>query len=115
IGACTRLTMNFSLTDQQRELQDTARRFCQAELPAFANELEAGARPVPRAMMHRYAEMGFLSINTDADYGGLGLSHLDALIVLEEFAKLSVAVAFPVFECCTGPVRIVERYGSESL
>jgi len=59
--------------------------------------------------------MGFLGVNSEVHYGGLGLPHLDALIVMEEFAKISVAVAFPVFECCAGPVRIVERYGSNAL
>src|SRR3546814_13458470 len=61
------------------------------------------------------AEMGFLGINTPEALGGLGLTLLDALIVMEEFAKISVGVAFPVFECCTGPVRIVERLGSPEL
>jgi butyryl-CoA dehydrogenase len=28
----------------------------------------------------------------------VGLSHLDALLVIEELAKISSAVAFPVFE-----------------
>src|SRR3546814_11795008 len=59
--------------------------------------------------------MGFLGINTPEALGGLGLTLLDALIVMEEFAKISVGVAFPVFECCTGPVRIVERLGSPDL
>ena len=34
---------------------------------------------------------------------------------MEELAKISVGVAFPVFECCTGPVRIVEALGEASL
>src|SRR3546814_12400134 len=53
--------------------------------------------------------------SSDLALGGLGLTLLDALIVMEEFAKISVGVAFPVFECCTGPVRIVERLGSPEL
>jgi len=48
-------------------------------------------------------------------YGGLGLSNLEALLVVEEFARISGAVAFPVFEACAGPVKAIERFGSESL
>ena len=33
----------------------------------------------------------------------MGLGNLEALIVLEEFAKCSAAVAFPVFESSVGP------------
>ena len=48
-------------------------------------------------------------------YGGLGLGNVEALLVLEEFGKVSSAVAFPVFESCVGPVRAIERFASESL
>lgn len=107
--------MDFALTDTQRMLQDTARRFAREELPALARELEASAEPVPPAWLARYAELGFLGLNTSEAFGGAGAGHLDALVVLEEFAKVSAAVAFPVFEACTGPVRIVERFGSPAL
>jgi alkylation response protein AidB-like acyl-CoA dehydrogenase len=107
--------MDFRLTEDQRALQESARRFAQSELPKLAAEIEETSHPVPHDWMKRYAEMGFLGINADQDLGGLGLSHLDALLVMEEFAKISVGVAFPVFECCAGPVRIVERLGHPSL
>lgn len=107
--------MDFTLGEDSRALQESARRFAQAELPALANEVERTAHPVPHDWLKRYAEMGFLGINADAELGGLGLPLLDALLVMEEFAKVSVGVAFPVFECCAGPVRIVERMGQPSL
>jgi butyryl-CoA dehydrogenase len=107
--------MDFELTDEQRALQDTARRFAQSELPALAKELERTAEPVPHAMLHRYAELGFLGINMPTEYGGLGLSPLDALIVLEEFAKVSITVAFPVFEAAVGPAHIVRLFGTPAL
>ena len=62
-----------------------------------------------------YAEMGFLGINTPEEYGGLGMGHLDALIVLEEFGKVSSAVAFPIFECLVGPIKAVQRFGSDEM
>jgi len=107
--------MDFTLSDEQKQLQQAARHFCTSELPALADELEARAEPVPAEWMRRYAQLGYLGINTSEAYGGMGLSLLESLLVLEEFAKISVAVGFPVFECCTGPVRIVERFGSEAL
>lgn len=107
--------MDFRLTEDQRALQESARRFAQNELPKLAAEIEETSRPVSHEWLKRYAEMGFLAINADPDLGGLGLSHLDAFLVMEEFAKVSVGVAFPIFECCAGPVRIVERLGHPSL
>ena len=107
--------MDFRLSEEQRALQDLARRFATAELPALARRLEDAAEPVPQGWLERYAALGFLGINTPMELGGLGLPLIDALIVLEEFAKISVAVAFPIFECCTGPVRIVERLADPAL
>jgi|TARA_R100000935_G_scaffold18953_1_gene36509 alkylation response protein AidB-like acyl-CoA dehydrogenase len=107
--------MDFNLTDDQRQLQDTVRRFAQTELPALAREVEETAHPVPTDWLKRYADLGVLGVNAREKYGGLGLSHLDAYIVMEEFAKISVGVAFPVFECCAGPVRIVEALGHPDL
>src|SRR3546814_18475527 len=59
--------------------------------------------------------MGFLGINIPAEDGGLGLGHIEALLVLEEFAQISPAVAFPVFESATGPVRTVLHFANEPL
>jgi alkylation response protein AidB-like acyl-CoA dehydrogenase len=107
--------MNFAMTDTQRMLQETARRFAREDLAKLAPQLEESGEPVPREWLKRYAELGFLGLNASGELGGAGASHLDALIVLEELAKVSAAAAFPVFEACTGPVRIVERFGSPAL
>jgi alkylation response protein AidB-like acyl-CoA dehydrogenase len=107
--------MDFALTETQRMLQETARRFAGEELAKLAPRLEESGEPVSRAWLKRYAELGFLGLNANGEFGGAGASHLDALIVLEELAKVSAAAAFPVFEACTGPVRIVERFGSQAL
>ena len=58
--------------------------------------------------------MGFLGINIASEHGGLGLGSLEALLVLEEFAKIHPAVAFPIFESCVGPIKAIERFGQES-
>jgi alkylation response protein AidB-like acyl-CoA dehydrogenase len=63
----------------------------------------------------RFGELGYLGVNLSAKYGGSGGSHLDAVIVLEELAKISIAVAFPVFESCFGPSLAIAHFGSETL
>lgn len=107
--------MNFSLSEQQRELQQAARSFARAELPQVAAELEERNEAPAHRLVQRYAELGFLGINVPEELGGLGLGNLEALIVLEEFAKVSSAVAFPIFESCVGPVRAIERFASDAL
>ena len=107
--------MDFRLTDEQRELQQAARRYAREKLPAIAKQLEATGEPPTHALIKDYGAHGFLGINVPQKYGGLGLGNLEALLVLEEFGKISSAVAFPVFESCVGPVRAIERFGNPAL
>ena len=107
--------MDFRLTDDQRQLRDEARRFAQAELPQLAREIEEQNSPLPRVWMKRYAQLGYLGINLPAAYGGHGMSHLDAVIVMEEFAKVSPGVAFPIFESCFGPILAIAHFAPEAL
>jgi butyryl-CoA dehydrogenase len=107
--------MALKLSPTQTELCDAAQRFAAAELPDLARTIEAQDVPVSREWRQRYAELGFLGVNLPERYGGLGLGHFEALLVLEEFAKISCAVAFPVFESATGPVRTIVEFASETL
>jgi len=107
--------MDFKLTAEQLELQKVARDFAQKELVALADEMEESANPVPKDVLKKIGELGFLGINTPTEYGGLGLSNLDAIIVLEEFGKISSAVGWPVFEANAGPVKVIEHFGSDAL
>jgi butyryl-CoA dehydrogenase len=107
--------MDFRLTDDQMQLRDAAREFARAELKEVAAACEINAEPPSHALVKRYAGLGFLGVNIPAEYGGLGLGNLEALLIVEEFAKISSAVAFPVFESCVGPVKAIEHFGSAAL
>lgn len=107
--------MDFRLTDEQLNLQEAARKFAKTELPEIAKECEEKAIPPSHELVKRYGEMGFLGVNVPEEYGGLGLGNIEALLIVEEFAKISSAVAFPIFESCVGPVRAIEHFGSEEL
>ena len=107
--------MNFQLSEQQEQLRDTARRFSREQLPEVAEHIERTGEPPGRDLLKRYAELGFLGINVPERFGGLGLGNLEALVVLEQFAQISSAVAFPIFESCVGPVRAIEKFADDKL
>lgn len=107
--------MDFTLTPEQVALQESVRKFAQRELPDIARAIEESDEPVSLELRKRYGELGYLGVNLDSRYGGGGLSHLDAVIVLEEIAKISIAVAFPVFESCFGPCLAISHFGNEQL
>ena len=107
--------MDFKLTSDQQELQKVAREFAVNELTSLANEMEESASPVPKDVLKKIGELGFLGVNAPTEYGGQGLSNLDAIIILEEFGKISSAVGWPVFEANAGPVKVIEHFGTEAL
>lgn len=107
--------MDFQLSPEQEELKQSVRRFAKERLPSLADEIEKSGNPPSRDLIREFADMGYLGINISEDLGGLGLGNLEALIVVEEVAKISAAIAFPIFESCVGPVRAIERFAQESL
>lgn len=107
--------MDFTLSSEQIALQESVRKFAQRELPDIAKHVEASDEPASLELRQRFAELGYLGVNLDNAYGGGGLSHLDAVIVLEEIAKISIAVAFPIFESCFGPCLAISHFGSDQL
>ncbi len=107
--------MDFSLTKEQRALQQSVQRFARRELPKIAADIERSDKPPGPELRRRFAELGYLGVNLPEEYGGSGLSHLDAVLVLEEIASISIAIAFPVFESCFGPTLAIAHFGSEEL
>lgn len=107
--------MDFRLSEEQQQLKEAAHRFARERLLDIAEQIERTATAPDISLRREFASMGFLGINVPTRLGGLGLGNLDALIVLEQFAQVSSAVAFPVFESCVGPVRAIEKFADEKL
>ncbi|TDJ09426.1 MAG: acyl-CoA dehydrogenase [Deltaproteobacteria bacterium] len=77
--------MNFELTGDQKELQKMARDFSQGELAPKALEWDE-KKIFPKDVLKQAGELGFLSIYTPEEFGGIGLGRLDAAIIFEELA-----------------------------
>lgn len=80
--------MDFSLSEEQRMLKDSAARFvnkeCQFEQRRQLMRLPEG---YSKAHWAQFAELGWLSIPFDEVYGGLGGSIVDVMVLLEELGK----------------------------
>ena len=107
--------MDFTLSSEQIELQDSVRKFAKNELTTVAAEIERTGKPPTKKIIQKFSDMGFLGVNLPQKYGGLGMSNFEAVLVLEEIAKISIALAFPVFESCFGPALAISYFASENL
>lgn len=78
--------MEFSLNEEQQAFQTSARSFAEKALKPFAAEWDAQCH-FPVETFRQAGEMGFMGLYTPDDWGGLGLSRLDASIIFEELAR----------------------------
>ncbi|BCN26268.1 acyl-CoA dehydrogenase family protein [Vibrio alfacsensis] len=77
--------MDFELNEEQRMFADTARQFALERLSPMAAKWDEN-QIFPKAILREAGDLGFLSLYTPEDQGGLGLSRLDASIVFEQLA-----------------------------
>src|SRR5215831_4444840 len=84
--------MDFELSDEQRAFADTARVFAREEwLPQAPGWDDRGEFPV--TALHAAAALGFAGIYVGDEFGGSGLSRVDATIIFEELAAACVSTA----------------------
>lgn len=83
--------MDFTLSDQQRHWQQTAREFAQKEVAPYAGEWDAD-RVFPLYLVPMMAERGFLGGRVGMELGGSSLDHLSLALVYEELGKACSSV-----------------------
>lgn len=77
--------IGFSLTEEQKALQEMAREFAEKEMKPNAAKYDKGEE-FSEDVMQKAFEAGFLSMKVPEEYGGVGLSDLDTVIISEELA-----------------------------
>lgn len=101
------------LDPDQLALRDMVEKLAAERFVPHAREWDSSRTPLPASERGKLSDLGLLGITIPEQYGGEGRPLLDALIVLEELAKASPVAAWPVFEACTGPARVIELFGTE--
>lgn len=80
--------MDFSLTEEQQMIQEAARQFADSELKPAAAELDKTAnRELLLEKLNQLAELGFMGINIDPDFGGTGAGTLAFSLAITELAR----------------------------
>ncbi|WP_375393430.1 acyl-CoA dehydrogenase family protein [uncultured Sphingomonas sp.] len=79
------MTGQFDLTDDQREIQDLARRFTADRITPNAGEWDE-KHIFPRETIKAAAELGFASIYVSEESGGIALGRLEAALIMEAMA-----------------------------
>jgi len=103
--------MDFALSEEQVMIFDMARSFGEEHIAPFARDWEA-AGTIPKTLWPQIAELGFGGLYVSEDYGGSGLSRLDATLVFEALAMSCPAVGsfLSIHNMCGG---MIDKFGSD--
>lgn len=80
--------MDFALSDGQKLIIETVRRFVRQELAPLEAQVEAEGRLAPelaRAIHAKARALGLYAMNVPAEWGGGGLSAIDTMLVEEQY------------------------------
>jgi alkylation response protein AidB-like acyl-CoA dehydrogenase len=103
--------MDFSLPEEQRAIQETARDFAEREFcPHAARWDEECLFPVDA--LRAAAALGFAGIYVRDDVGGSGLARLDAALIFEELATGCVSTA-AYLSIHNMAAWMIDRFGNE--
>lgn len=102
--------MDFALSEEQQMIFDMAYDFGQTEIAPNSTEWEE-AGTIPKTLWPEIAALGFGGLYVSEEYGGSGLSRLDATLVFEALAMADPAVGsfLSIHNMCGG---MIDKFGS---
>jgi alkylation response protein AidB-like acyl-CoA dehydrogenase len=89
--------MDMTLNEDQLMIQQLAQKFAQTELAPAADKLEQeGGREIFLANLKKLAELGFMGLNIDSQYGGTDIGTVGFSVAITEIAKACASTAVTV-------------------
>ncbi len=103
--------MDFDLNDAQRTLR--ARDLAETRIKPRAAEID-DSREYPWDNVEALTEAGFMGMTIPAQFGGRGLGYLDAVLVIEELARVCAVTGRIAVESNLGALAAVMSYGTDA-
>lgn len=105
--------MNFELTEEQRLIQETARRFAADEI-APTLEQEEAKHEFRADRVAKMGGLGFFSCGLPEELGGSGMGFVESVLMAEQIGKVSASWRLPFNMQNLGPALTVAKFGSEA-
>jgi glutaryl-CoA dehydrogenase (non-decarboxylating) len=103
----------FELTEEQRLVQETARRFAEEDIAPTLEE-EEHKHEFRADRVARMGELGFFACALPDDLGGNGMGFLESVLMAEQIARVSASWRVQFNMQNLGPALTVARYGSDA-
>jgi alkylation response protein AidB-like acyl-CoA dehydrogenase len=104
---------HFQEAEHVTMLRDTMRRFVEKDMPRELAQKWDRENEYPREIFEQLSALGVNALTVPEEYGGAGRDITATMVVIEELARRSMAVAVPFIMCaCYGAMNI-EEVGSD--
>ncbi|HLF77963.1 MAG TPA: acyl-CoA dehydrogenase family protein [Dehalococcoidia bacterium] len=104
--------MDLGLSEEQEMLREFARDFLEKECPEqHVRDMEEDERGYSPDLWRKMAEQGWSGLIIPENYGGVGMTYLDLVILIEEFGR--ALVPGPFISNCVATIALLEA-GSEA-
>ena len=87
--------MDFSLTEDQRAVQEAARDFALGEVDPIVDEIDEAQR-FPMEVIKKAGELGFLGVIFPEELGGAGMGYVEYVLVITELSKVDPSVGITI-------------------
>jgi len=104
--------MDFQLSEEELVLQKLAREIADREFKPRASRWDENEE-YPTENLPILLQAGFMGISLPVEYGGAGGEAIDAILVMEQVARVCPSTAMIVFGGNLGPVRCIAHFGTE--
>ena len=104
--------MDFSLTEEQRAIRETAREFARREVDPIVDEIDEQQK-FPREVIRKAGELGFLGIIFPEEYGGAGLGYTEYVLVVTELSRVDPSVGISIAAHNSLCSNHIYKFGSE--
>jgi alkylation response protein AidB-like acyl-CoA dehydrogenase len=101
-----------SLTQAEEDLKARARELAESEIQPRAAEVDE-TQEYPWDHVERLTKAGFIGMTIPPEYGGQGRTYFDAVLVIEEMARVCGVTGRIVVESNMGAIGAILKFGSE--
>ena len=105
--------MDFELTEEQKMIQDMARKFAEREIKPVAAELDRTHRH-PQDIVKQMGELGLMGVTIPDEYGGAGMDYVCYVLSMIEISKACASCGVIMSVCNSLYCFPVYKYGTEA-
>ena len=91
--------MNFSFTEEEAMFKETARKFAETEIAPLIHQMEETKRTPPE-LIKKMRDLSFYGIQYSSEYGGVGSTYLQYVMVVEELSRVYCSIGGHVSVNC---------------